>query len=97
MLGLGETRAEIEDVLREVAGLGVDIVTLGQYLAPSKSHLQIERYVHPDEFAELKEFALAQGIAHVESGPLVRSSYHADGQAQLIRNIRASKGLSPVA
>jgi len=97
MLGLGETRAEIEDVLREVAGLGVDIVTLGQYLAPSKSHLQIERYVHPDEFAELKVFALAQGIAHVESGPLVRSSYHADGQAQLIRDIRARKGLSPVA
>ncbi len=97
MLGLGETREEVDEVLREVAGLGVDIVTLGQYLAPSKSHLQIERYVHPDEFSELKAFALAQGIAHVESGPLVRSSYHADGQALLIRNIRAGKGLSPVA
>jgi lipoyl synthase len=97
MLGLGESREEIESVLAEVAALGVDILTLGQYLAPSKSHLPIERYLHPDEFAQLKEYALAQGISHVESGPLVRSSYHADGQAALIRAIRAGKGLSPVA
>jgi lipoyl synthase len=96
MLGLGESREEIESVLTEVAGLGVDILTLGQYLAPSKSHLPIERYLHPDEFAQLREFALAQGISHVESGPLVRSSYHADGQAALIRNIRVGKGLAPV-
>jgi lipoyl synthase len=97
MLGLGETRDEIEEVLRDVARLGVDIVTLGQYLSPSKQHLPIERYVHPDEFAALKDVALGLGIAHVESGPLVRSSYHADGQAELIRSIRATKGLSPVA
>jgi lipoic acid synthetase len=97
MLGLGETIAEVEEVLRQVAGLGVDIVTLGQYLSPSKQHLAIERYVHPDEFAALKAYALAQGIAHVESGPLVRSSYHADGQAALVRAIRAGKGLAPVA
>jgi lipoyl synthase len=96
MLGLGESREEIESVLSEVAALGVDILTLGQYLAPSKSHLPIERYLHPDEFAQLREFALTQGISHVESGPLVRSSYHADGQAALIRNIRVSKGLAPV-
>ena len=97
MLGLGETRDEVESVLRDVAGLGVDIVTLGQYLAPSRSHLPIERYVPPAEFTELKTFALELGIAHVESGPLVRSSYHADGQAELVRGIRARNGLSAVA
>jgi lipoic acid synthetase len=96
MLGLGETREEIEEVLRDVAGLGVDIVTLGQYLSPSKQHLSIERYVHPTEFAELEKYALSLGITHVVAGPLVRSSYHADGQAQLVRDLRAAKGLSPV-
>lgn len=96
MLGLGETREEVESVLRELAGLGVDIVTLGQYLAPSKQHLAIERYVHPTEFAELEQFARDVGITHVVSGPLVRSSYHADGQAQLVRELRAAKGLAPV-
>ena len=97
MLGLGETIAEVEEVLRDVAKLGVEIVTLGQYLAPSKGHLPLDRYVHPDEFAALKAYALAQGIAHVESGPLVRSSYHADGQADLIRALRVTRGLTPVA
>jgi lipoic acid synthetase len=91
MLGLGETRDEVEAVLRELAGLGVDIVTLGQYLAPSKDHLAIERYVHPTEFAELEQFARDAGITHVVAGPLVRSSYHADGQAELVRNLRAVK------
>jgi lipoic acid synthetase len=91
MLGLGETRDEVEQVLRELAGLGVDIVTLGQYLAPSKQHLAIERYVHPSEFVELEQFARDVGITHVVAGPLVRSSYHADGQAQLVRALRASK------
>jgi lipoic acid synthetase len=97
MLGVGETTAEVEEVLRDVARLGVDIVTLGQYLSPSKQHLPIARYAHPDEFAALKAYALELGIAHVESGPLVRSSYHADGQAALVRAIRANKGLAPVA
>src|SRR3954468_10275074 len=96
MLGLGETRDEVEQVLRELAGLGVDIVTLGQYLAPSKRHLAIERYVPPAEFAELEQFARDQGITHVVAGPLVRSSYHADGQAQLVRDLRAAKGLAPI-
>jgi lipoic acid synthetase len=95
MLGLGETRDEVEAVLRELAGLGVDIVTLGQYLAPSKQHLAIERYVHPSEFVELEQFARAQGITHVVAGPLVRSSYHADGQAQLVRELRAAKLTAP--
>jgi len=91
MLGLGETREEVEQVLRDIAGLGVDIVTLGQYLAPSKQHLAIERYVHPTEFAELEAFARSIGITHVVAGPLVRSSYHADGQAKLVRDLRAAK------
>ena len=94
MLGLGETRDEVEQVLRELAGLGVDIVTLGQYLAPSKQHLAIERYVPPAEFAELEQVARDAGITHVVAGPLVRSSYHADGQAKLVRDLRAAKGLA---
>ena len=95
MLGLGETRHEVEEVLRELAGLGVDILTLGQYLAPSKQHLAIERYVPPAEFAELEQYARDQGITHVVAGPLVRSSYHADGQAQLVRELRAAKRAAP--
>jgi lipoic acid synthetase len=90
MLGLGETREEIEAVLKELAQLGVVIVTLGQYLSPSNEHLAIERYVHPTEFAELEAFARDAGITHVVSGPLVRSSYHADGQAALVRSLRRS-------
>jgi lipoic acid synthetase len=97
MLGLGETREEVDEVLRDVARLGVDIVTLGQYLAPSKGHLAIERYVHPTEFAELETYARGLGITHVVAGPLVRSSYHADGQAQLVRDLRMAKGLAPIA
>lgn len=94
MLGLGEEIAEVREVLRELAGLGCDIVTLGQYLPPSRAHLQIARYVHPDEFAALREEALSLGIPHVESGPLVRSSYHADGQAEIIAELRA-RGRAP--
>ena len=90
MLGLGEEVSEVEEVLKEVAGLGVDIVTLGQYLAPSSSHLPVARYVHPDEFDQLAGFARGLGIPHVEAGPLVRSSYHADGQADIVRRLRAA-------
>jgi lipoic acid synthetase len=89
MLGLGETLDEVHDVIRELAGLGVDILTLGQYLSPSKQHLPIERYVHPTEFVELEQFARDAGITHVVAGPLVRSSYHADGLAALVRKLRA--------
>ena len=96
MLGLGEERDEVAEVIRQLAGLGVDILTLGQYLSPSKRHLAVERYVPPDEFDEWKAFALDAGITHVESGPLVRSSYHADGQAALVRALRAGKGLPAV-
>ena len=88
MLGLGEEIEEVREVLREVAALGVDIVTLGQYLAPSTRHLPVARYVTQDEFTALGAFARELGIPHVESGPLVRSSYHADGQAELVRSLR---------
>jgi lipoic acid synthetase len=77
MLGLGEELDEVREVLKELASLGVHIVTMGQYLRPSKNHLPLQRYVTPDEFAQLKDEALGFGIMHVESGPLVRSSYHA--------------------
>src|ERR1700722_690753 len=77
MLGLGETRDETLAVLRDLRAHGVDIVTLGQYLRPSPKHLPIVRYVPPAEFAELRRAGYEMGFAHVESGPLVRSSYHA--------------------
>ncbi len=93
MLGLGEEPSEVFEVLRDVDRLGVDIVTLGQYLQPSTKHLPVARYVTPEEFAEFREYALSLGIPHVESGPLVRSSYHADGQADLVRDIREQRRL----
>lgn len=77
MLGLGESFAELLTVFGDLRGVGCDILTLGQYLRPSKDQLPVERYVHPDEFAALREEALKLGFRHVESGPLVRSSYHA--------------------
>jgi lipoic acid synthetase len=78
MLGLGEERCEVEETIRAIRGSGTDILTVGQYLRPSPQHLPVVRYWAPEEFAELKSFALALGYTHVESGPLVRSSYHAD-------------------
>lgn len=77
MLGLGETYEELLAVFGDLRAVGCDILTLGQYLRPSQEQLPVERYVHPDEFAALREEALALGFRHVESGPLVRSSYHA--------------------
>lgn len=77
MLGLGETREEIETTLRDIRGAGVEVLTLGQYLQPTTKHLPVDRWVQPEEFAEHREFALSLGFGHCESGPLVRSSYHA--------------------
>ena len=77
MLGLGETISELFDVLHDLRGAGCDIITLGQYLQPSKAHLPVARYVPPDEFAQIKLAAMKLGFRHVESAPLVRSSYHA--------------------
>jgi lipoic acid synthetase len=92
MLGLGEEWSEIVDTLRDLRNVGCAILTLGQYLRPSASHLPMSRYYHPDEFARLKAIALEMGFAHVESGPLVRSSYHAHEQADTYRR-HARSGL----
>jgi lipoic acid synthetase len=80
MVGLGETRAEMTEAFEALRAVDTDILTIGQYLRPSLNHLPLERYYHPDEFAEMKAEALALGFKHVESGPLVRSSYHARDQ-----------------
>jgi lipoic acid synthetase len=80
MLGLGETWDEIVDTLWQLREHGVDIVTIGQYLRPSPRHLPVEKFYTPAEFAALKEEGLRMGFPHVESGPLVRSSYHAHEQ-----------------
>ncbi|HZR79809.1 MAG TPA: lipoyl synthase [Candidatus Binatia bacterium] len=77
MLGLGERTDEVLAVLRDLRAAGCDVVTIGQYLRPSRDHLPVERYLHPSEFEELGHAARALGFRHVESGPLVRSSYHA--------------------
>lgn len=80
MLGLGEEADEVRQVMEDLRAIDVDIMTLGQYLQPTKQHLPVERYVTPEEFAEWKRVGLELGFSHVESGPLVRSSYHADEQ-----------------
>ncbi len=91
MLGLGEEWDEVVAVMRDLRECGVDILTLGQYLQPSKEHLPIEKYYHPDEFAALKELGLEMGFRWVESGPLVRSSYRADQQVALLSEMRREK------
>lgn len=84
MVGIGESTDELLEVFRDLAEVKVDILTVGQYLRPSRDHLPMTRYYHPDEFRFLKKEALKLGFRHVESGPLVRSSYHAHEQAQLV-------------
>jgi lipoic acid synthetase len=87
MVGLGEERAEAEETIRAIRSSGTDILTVGQYLRPSLQHLPVLRYYSPAEFDELRAFALALGFTHVESGPLVRSSYHAE------RHVPQSRGV----
>lgn len=78
MLGLGETKAEVEQAMDDLVAHGCDVLTLGQYLQPTKMHLEVARFIHPDEFAEYKEIGLQKGFKYVESGALVRSSYHSE-------------------
>lgn len=78
MLGLGETEAEVYEAMDELLEHGLDVLTLGQYLQPTKMHLGVDRFVHPDEFKRYEEYGLRRGFMFVESGPLVRSSYHAE-------------------
>ena len=80
MVGLGETKDEILITMKDLRNVGCDLLTIGQYLRPSKKHHPLIRFYHPDEFAQLKELGLEMGFKHVASGPLVRSSYHADEQ-----------------
>jgi lipoic acid synthetase len=80
MVGLGESRDELLEVFQNMRRHSIDVLTIGQYLRPSKKHAEVARFYRPEEFTELKEAAQAMGFAHVESGPLVRSSYHADEQ-----------------
>ena len=78
MVGLGETREEVFQVMDELVAHGCDILTIGQYLQPTKMHLEVAEFIHPDLFAEYREIGLQKGLRYVESGPLVRSSYHAE-------------------
>jgi lipoyl synthase len=78
MLGLGETREEVMQTMHDLRENGCDVVTIGQYLQPSSGHLRVERFVHPDEFAEYRDYGYSIGLDYVESGPLVRSSYHSE-------------------
>lgn len=78
MLGLGETNEEVLEAMDDLRSASVDVLTLGQYLQPGRNHLPVQRYVHPDEFSALREAALQKGFLFVESGPMVRSSYHAE-------------------
>lgn len=78
MLGLGEVKEEVVQTMQNLRDSKVDVITIGQYLQPSKKHLQVQRFVHPDEFKELREIGYQMGFDYVESGPLVRSSYHSD-------------------
>ena len=82
MIGLGETKEEIIETMDDLRANDVDIMTIGQYLQPTKRHLKVQKYWSPEEFNELKEIAMSKGFSHCEAGPLVRSSYHADEQVK---------------
>lgn len=90
MIGLGETKAEIIETMDDLRANDVDILTIGQYLQPTRSHLKIKKYWTPEEFEELKEIAMLKGFSHCQSGPLVRSSYHADEQVNQAQARRES-------
>jgi lipoic acid synthetase len=92
MVGLGETMDEVRRTMHDLRSVAVDIITIGQYLRPTAKHVAIGRYVHPDEFAQLREYGLRMGFAHVESGPLVRSSYHAHEQSELLASRKSEVG-----
>ena len=90
MVGLGETKEEIMETMDDLRAINVNILTLGQYLQPTKKHLKVQKYWSPTEFNELKEIAMSKGFSHCEAGPLVRSSYHADEQVSAAKaNVNA--------
>ncbi len=92
MVGLGETKEELIEAMDDLRANDVDIVTFGQYLQPSKKHLKVQKYYSPEEFEELREIAMTKGFSHCESGPLVRSSYHADEQVNAASRQRQAAG-----
>ena len=85
MVGIGETDEEVFQLMGDLVNRGCDILSIGQYLQPSPAHLPVSRFVHPDQFATYKQEGEAIGLRHIESGPMVRSSYHADRQARAVR------------
>jgi lipoyl synthase len=85
MIGLGETKEEIIETMDDLRVNNVDIMTIGQYLQPTKNHLKVQKYWSPQEFDELKVVAMSKGFSHCEAGPLVRSSYHADEQVNAVK------------
>ena len=86
MLGLGETKEEVVQTMQDLKDSNVDVITIGQYLQPTPRHLPVKRFVHPDEFKELRDIGYSMGLDYVESGPLVRSSYHSE------RHVHAGSG-----
>ncbi|MGM0922508.1 MAG: lipoyl synthase [Bacillota bacterium] len=91
MIGLGETKEEIIETMDDLRANHVDIMTIGQYLQPSKKHLKVLKYYTPEEFEELREIAMSKGFSHCEAGPLVRSSYHADEQVNAATKARQAQ------
>lgn len=92
MLGLGETNEEVEEVMADLRAHGCSMLTIGQYLQPSRDHFPVARYAHPDEFVQLGKLGYKMGFAHVASGPMVRSSYHADQQAIDVLSSASAQG-----
>ncbi|MCG5252690.1 lipoyl synthase [Brevibacillus agri] len=93
MIGVGETLEEVIETMDDLRSVDVNIMTIGQYLQPTKKHLKVEHYYHPDEFARLKEEGMKRGFSHVEAGPLVRSSYHAHEQANAAKETISKEAL----
>ena len=91
MVGLGETNEEVLDVMKDMRDVDLDILTIGQYLQPTKEHIPVDRFVHPDEFRMFHDKGMAMGFRVVESGPLVRSSYHADEQTHVVESFLKQK------
>ncbi|WP_312110504.1 lipoyl synthase [Brevibacillus reuszeri] len=94
MIGVGETIEEIMETMDDLRSVDVNIMTIGQYLQPTKKHLKVENFYHPDEFAQLKEEGMKRGFSHVEAGPLVRSSYHAHEQASAAKETIAKETIA---
>ena len=92
MLGVGETQEEILESMDDLRAHKVDIMTIGQYLQPTKKHLIVQKYYSPKEFKELRKIAMSKGFSHCEAGPLVRSSYHADEQVNAAAKERHRRG-----